>query len=331
MKLFYQIGHKYLGYFLFVLVLFLLLSGCKATIKSYSLRTLEYPEWIHTEFPGFAGPEKKADMGYNDNTSLFVWSVQGSGNNFSTLEAVIDPRILPINYLYIKELSFIKDNEKIYLINDKKIKYTYNLLPVANLKFRDYPKYFKNMELNESAKVILTIIYQFDNGPLLVHEIPYKIHCFKYEHNPNIILWIHNQWKYSAWAIYFLWILSIIIMIAIFIKNSISNIFGTNVIKLIPIISILNSIISFMSFSYVFIFNRGSNVAQLSESFNLWAFWYKMYEFLFFSNIFIIILLILSVIFNRKIFNNKNKIYYISLIINIILNLFHVLPNFPDA
>jgi hypothetical protein len=333
MRLFYQnenIGHKYWGYFFFVLIIFVLLIGCKVNVKSYELSPLQYPEWIHTEIPGFAGPEKRADKEYN-NANLFVWDGQVNGNNFSTLKAIIDPKKLPIDYLYIKELSFIKDNEKIFLIENKKIKYTYNFLPVVNLKFRDYQKYFKNMELNESVKVILTIIYQFDDGPLLVDEIPYEIHCFEYEHHPNIVLWIFNQWKYSAWAIYYLWILSIIIMIIIFIKNIVSKIFCNNVVKCIPVISILLSIISFISFSFVFIFNRGSNVAQLSESFNLWAFWFHTYTFLFYSNLFIIILFILSMIFKRKIFNSKNIMYYISLALNIILNVFHILPNFPDA
>jgi hypothetical protein len=307
-----------------------MLTGCKVTIKNYYLETLQYPEWIHTEFPGFAGPEKKPDMEYN-NANLFIWEVQGDGNNFSTLEVVIDPRILPINYLYIKELSFLRDTEKICLIQDKEIKFKYNLMSIGMLKFKDYPKYFKNMELDESVNVILTIIYQFDDGPLLVDEIAYNISCFEYEHHPNIMLWIYNQWAYSYWVIYYIWMLSIIIMSAIFIKNMVSKIFCNNIVKFIPVISILISIITFLSFSYVFILNRGSSVAQLSESFHLWAFWFKMYEFLFFSNLFLILLLILSIIFNRKIFNTKNIIYYISVFISIILNIFHFLPNFPDA
>jgi hypothetical protein len=335
MRLFYQnknIRHKYWGLFLFILFVFPLLFGCKLTIKNYSLRTLQYPEWIHTEFPSFAGTEKKPNMEYNDNTSLFVWEdALAFGANFSTLEAVIDPRIFPLNKLYIKELSFIKNNEKICLIKNKEIKYPYQLIPVANLKFRNYPKYFKNMELNETVKIILTIIYQFDDGPLLVHEIPYEIHCFEYEYSPNIVLWIYNEWANSYWTIYFLWILSIIILTIIFIKNVISKIFCNAMVKIIPIIALLISIISFISFSYVFIFNRGDSIAQISESFDLWAFWFIMYNKLFFSNLFNIILLILSIIFSRKIFNKKNKIYYISIIINIILNIFHVIPRFPDA
>lgn len=315
-----------------LLVLFIssMLISCSAKIKNYSLRVLEYPEWIHAEFPGFAGTEKKLDMDYN-NTNMFVWDTQTAGCNYSTLEVVIDPRLFPINCLYLKELSFVRDGKKIYLINDKKIKNPYNLKGIANLKFRDYPKYFGNMEINESIDIIVTIIYQFDDGLLITEETPYKITCFEYEHEPNILLWIYNLWSYSYWTIYYLWLLSIIVMITIFIKNNISKVFCNNIIKSIPIIFILNSIVSFLSFSYVFIFNRGSNVAQLSETFNLWAFWYTMYEFLFYSNIFIIILFILSLILNKKIYKIKNKIFYISLIINIILNIFHIFPRFPDA
>ncbi|MDR2964220.1 MAG: hypothetical protein LBU88_00395 [Treponema sp.] len=320
----------YLKNILLVLFISSMLISCSSKIKSYSLRVLEYPEWIHTEFPGFAGSEKKLNMDYN-NTNMFIWDTQTAGCNYSTLEVVIDPRLLPINCLYLKELSFFRDGKKIYLINDKEIKNPYNLKGIANLKFRDYPKYYGNMELDESIDVIVTIIYKIDDGLLIKEETPYKITCFEYVHNPNIILWIYNLWSYSAWAIYYLWILSIIIMITIYIKNNISNIFCNNILKSIPIIFILNSIVTFLSFSYVFIFNRGSNIAQLSETFYLWAFWYKMYEVLFFSNIFIIILFILSLILNKKIYKAKNKIYYVSLIINIILNIFHILSSIPDA
>ena len=136
---------------------------------------------------------------------------------------------------------------------------------------------------------------------------------------------------YVLWTIYFLWILSIVLLIAIFIRNTILQYFCNNIVKIIPLISILISVISMGSFSYVFIINRGSNIVQLSESFDLWSFWFNAYGFLLFSNLINIILLILSLILHNKIFNHKNVFHYVVFVINIILNLFHVLPNIPDA
>jgi len=136
---------------------------------------------------------------------------------------------------------------------------------------------------------------------------------------------------YILWTVYFLWILSIGLLTAIFIRNNISQYFYNNIVKIIPLISIIISAVSIGSFSYVFIFNRGSSVAQLSESFELWSFWFNIYGFLIFSNLINIILLILSWIFHKKIFNHKNVLHYVILILNIILNIFHILLNFPDA
>ena len=136
---------------------------------------------------------------------------------------------------------------------------------------------------------------------------------------------------YIVWTIYFIWVLSLISLIIIYIKNIKLKMFNNNFTKIIPIVSEFISLFSLISFSYVFIFNRGSNVAQLSESFHLWAFWYTVYTPLFFLNLFNIVILILSIIFHKKIYNNKNKIYYLILVINIILNIFHIILNFPDA
>jgi hypothetical protein len=302
--------------------------SCTVKIKNYELRVLEYPEWIHTEFPGFAGPERKPNMEYN-NTSMFVWDSQVNGADYSTLEAVIDPRLFPINYLYIKELSFVRDSKKIYLIKNKKIMVPYNLKDIANLKFRNYPKYFGNMKLDESVDVTVTLIYQFDDGPIITEETPYRITCFEYEYNPLDNLFLLSNKYITLW--YPLWILSFILLLIIYVKNIISKIFCNNIVKIIPIIPLIISIFSIVSFSNVFIFNQGSNVAQYSDSFNLWAFWFQIYTFLFFSNIFNLIFSLFSVVINRKIYIKRNILYIIILIINIILNIFIIIPHFPDA
>jgi uncharacterized membrane protein len=136
---------------------------------------------------------------------------------------------------------------------------------------------------------------------------------------------------YILWTVYFVWILSIGLLTAIFIRNNIAQYFCNNIVKIIPLISIIISVVSIGSFSYVFIFNHGSSIAQLSESFELWSFWFNMYSFLIFSNFINIILLIFSWVFHKKIYNHKNALHYGILTLNIILNVFHILLNIPDA
>lgn len=68
-----------------------------------------------------------------------------------------------------------------------------------------------------------------------------------------------------VWALYILWLISIAgTFWLIYVKREIPF-----VLAYVPLISVISVLI----FSYVFIFNRGSNVAQFSQSHDLWWIW----------------------------------------------------------
>jgi hypothetical protein len=52
------------------------------------------------------------------------------------------------------------------------------------LKYRDYPKYFKNMDAGDEAIVTILQVYQFDNGPIITEEALYRLNCFEDDYTP---------------------------------------------------------------------------------------------------------------------------------------------------
>ena len=174
----------------FFIILSLFFCSCSKIVTSYSIRTIKYPNFIATDSSWFIGEERISEYEY-DERNFFIWSTQIAGCNFSTLELLIDPRI-SFKELNIIEISFIKDDEKIILIENKKIKYSENIFThLMNIKFRNYPKIFKNMEIGDREIIKIIQKYQFDNCQITIEESDYTLICFEYEHNPIM--------KYAFW------------------------------------------------------------------------------------------------------------------------------------
>lgn len=90
--------------------------------------------------------------------------------------------------------------------------------------------------------------------------------------------------------------------------------------------------VALIIFAIVFVFNRGSSVAQLSSSAKLWSLWFNHYFTLVIGNtinlIITMILLFISIIKKRP----KRVIFFnIQLFSITLLTLYHVLPRMPDA
>lgn len=90
--------------------------------------------------------------------------------------------------------------------------------------------------------------------------------------------------------------------------------------------------VALIIFAIVFVFNRGSSVAQLSSSTKLWSLWFNHYFKLVIGNtinlIITMILLFISIIKKRP----KRVIFFnIQLFSITLLTLYHVLPRMPDA
>ena len=162
-------------------IIIFIFCSCTTKIKSYSIKNVDYPEWMLIQEPNFFNKEKYSN--YNKN-NFFIWDTQTAGNYYSTLTIMID-RTIQFDYLNISEISFIKDGETIYLVKDKRIKNKgYVFTHLKNIRFNDYKKYYKNMELNETVEIKILQIYKFDNGPIITEEALYNLKCFEYEHTP---------------------------------------------------------------------------------------------------------------------------------------------------
>jgi hypothetical protein len=131
-----------------------------------------------------------------------------------------------------------------------------------------------------------------------------------------------------AWTIYLVWAVTtlgwLITASWLAIRKRFSKL---NYFILIPIVTII-------PFSYVFIFNAGSNVAQFTDRKDLWSFWFECYLPLFFGNAIgsacFLISLIVPLFWKRM---RGDATWYFKLVMfgSMALSLFHILTTMPDA
>ena len=124
--------------------------------------------------------------------------------------------------------------------------------------------------------------------------------------------------------IYIIWCLSLIIHLFSCYKFR-EHLYKIELLSVVPVVS-------FIIFTYVFVINSGSNVAQFSYSTDLWKIWFNFYLPLYLSLVinFIYAFVLFVIYIVRK--KGKYKIYNIlqSVIITII-SMYHVIPQMPDA
>ncbi|MBN1499378.1 MAG: hypothetical protein JW982_04455 [Spirochaetes bacterium] len=174
---------------LFFCVAILIFSGCTTTIKNYGMKNQTYPEWmLNYEFGrnylGLQYDEKNKDRHDYDKNNFFIENNATFGNRNFEFRLLIDPQI-DFKYLTIIEISYVKDGEKIFLVENRKIKNDgrrYTQLP--EIKYRNFDKYFKNMKVGEKTAILLIQKYRFDDGPVITEEAPYVLTCFEDEYNP---------------------------------------------------------------------------------------------------------------------------------------------------
>ena len=85
-------------------------------------------------------------------------------------------------------------------------------------------------------------------------------------------------------------------------------------------------------FAVVFVFNRGSNVAQLSNSRDLWVLWFQLYFPLAIGNLLNLICVVVLISINLiKKHTKKALLANLHILIVNLLAIYHVIPNMPDA
>jgi len=160
-------------------IMILCFNSCVKTFVNYSLNNIQYPEWINNEYPDWINNYRKDKVEYN-NTN-FIIMIGGAGEtNYTRYNLLINPRINWDN-LYIFEISFVIDGEIIYfiknknIINDKNNMFTH----LIDINIKDFPKYFRDIGLNETVEIQLTQIYMFDDNQMIIEVIPYIIKSFE--------------------------------------------------------------------------------------------------------------------------------------------------------
>jgi hypothetical protein len=172
----------------------LLFSSCTTTVKQYSMNNLKYPEWMLNyewgrNYLGLQYDDNKKEHFEYDQNNFFIEDIGLYGSRDNHWRLLINPE-KDFEYLKIIEISYVKDNEKIYLLKNWSYKYIgrrYTTLPV--LEYRNYPKYFKNMEAGEDVIITIFQVYQFDNDQIITEEATYKLSCFEDKYNP-LTKWI---------------------------------------------------------------------------------------------------------------------------------------------
>lgn len=131
-----------------------------------------------------------------------------------------------------------------------------------------------------------------------------------------------------AWTLYVSWAVLTLGWLAIIVwQITRKHVSKLNLFSVIPIATLI-------PFSYVFIFNEGSNVAQFTDRKDLWGFWYECYMPLFFGNAIGLgcFLLFLTIpLFWKKM--RTGFVWHLKLIMltSMALSLYHVLISIPDC
>ncbi|MCL2219813.1 MAG: hypothetical protein FWC23_07110 [Chitinispirillia bacterium] len=174
----------------FLCIIALLFCGCTTSIiKLYSIKNQKYPIWMLNyewgrNYLGLQYDEHNKERYEYDQNIFFIENGGLYGSRNSYMRLLINPEI-KFEYLNIIEISYVKDNEKIYLFKNRTIKnegYRYKELPV--IKYRNFPKYFKNMNAGENVIITIRQIYKFDKGPIITEDAPYRLACLEQEYHP---------------------------------------------------------------------------------------------------------------------------------------------------
>lgn len=171
--------------YLYLIITIIALNSC-TSIKQYGVYNQTYPEWmldykIYRNYLGFQYEDTKKEDFTWDKNNFFIENSRTFGSNNIDLRLLINPSI-NFKKLKIIEVSYIDNQEKIYLVKNKKIKNKgYRYKQLVKLNFFMYSRYFKNMNIGDEKNVTISQIYQFDDGPIIEEKARYILSCYEDE------------------------------------------------------------------------------------------------------------------------------------------------------
>lgn len=129
---------------------------------------------------------------------------------------------------------------------------------------------------------------------------------------------------YLAWSIYIIWF--------VFLVGSFYSISKLERWRSYSAFIAISGLLGFIVFTYVFILNRGSSVAQLSESRELWSLWFDFWLPLSLLALACLLSCICWLVVRAIKRDNLNQLGYLAILLGqTLLNSYHVILNMPDA
>jgi hypothetical protein len=139
--------------------LFFNLINCSSSIKLYSMSSLE-------------NIEREVDVSF----------VRFPGDSLSTLFLRLTTNE-PHNTMFVNDINFIINDEKINIIKDKEITFKYSVGVMnglsPNLEKINPSKYFGKMEINDEIIIKVYMQYSFDNNNIEIYEENKKVNFYR--------------------------------------------------------------------------------------------------------------------------------------------------------
>ncbi len=129
-----------------------------------------------------------------------------------------------------------------------------------------------------------------------------------------------------SWLIYLLWVASLALFCGCLIVDGKHGHFSWfTLLAILPLVTLA-------IFSYVFIFNRGSNVAQYSEPRHLWSLWFQSWSVLIVGNGLNALASVAALFVPRRRINSQHvALLKTAMAFSAGLSLFYTMITMPDA
>lgn len=158
------------------------------------MSNISYPEWMldyefGKNYLGLKPNDNNINRYEYDQNNFFIENISIFGNRNFELRLLMNPKI-NFDYINIVEISYVKDDNKIYLVKNKKIlNKGKRYIALPEIKYIKFKEYFVDMEIGEKKNILISQIYQFDNGSIITEKGQYTLLCFEQKYSPLYIIY----------------------------------------------------------------------------------------------------------------------------------------------